>query len=251
MCVCVCVCVCLGLLHLKYTVCFLHYTVTRAPQRWECRLNHKDQFFFLLMLVRMVMVTCWWLWTCLLCILGELYAKYQYVILCELLFKNIYIWLYLQLLTGGTVLRAFWESTSGVIILILAQIKFTFIFPLLLLFSCPVTSNSFVTPWIGNIQGRILEWVCHFLSPGDFPNSGIEPTYLACISCIAGELSHWGIWSLMEFLLTSIICLEIRVKDENILKKNQMNMLYWMSLWKIQVQKSSRELFIWIGNSEK
>ena len=70
----------------------MHYTVTRAPQRWECRLNHKDQFFFLLMLVRMVMVTCWWLWTCLLCILSELYAKYQYVILCELSFK-IYIYM--------------------------------------------------------------------------------------------------------------------------------------------------------------
>ena len=169
--------------------------------------------------------------------------------------KYIYIWLYLQLLTGGTVLRAFWESTSGVIILSLAQIKFAFIFPLLLLFSCPVTSNSFVTPWIGNIQGRILEWVCHFLSPGDFPNSGIEPTYPVCISCIAGEL--FTTEPLGNLIINGIfvgkyhLLRNKRVKDENILKKNQMNMLHWMSLWKIQVQKSSRELFIWIGNSEK
>ena len=25
----------------------VHYTLTRAPQRWECLLNHKNQFFSL------------------------------------------------------------------------------------------------------------------------------------------------------------------------------------------------------------
>ena len=200
----------------------------------------KINFFFLLtlgmcLLKRMVMETCWWLWMCLLRILGELYAKYQYVILCELLFKKKCIWLYLQLLTSRTVLQAFWESTSGVIILTLAQIKFAFIFSLLLLlFSCPVISNSFVTPWIGNIQARILDWVCHFLSPGDFPNPDIKPTSPACISCIAGGL--FTAEPLRNLIINGIVVDKYHllrnksVKDENMSEKNQMNMLHWRSL---------------------
>ena len=36
----------------------------------------------------------------------------------------------------------------------------------------------FETPWTGILQARILEWVA-FPSPGDLPNLGIKPRYLA------------------------------------------------------------------------
>ena len=74
------------------------------------------------------MVTCCLLCTCVpgLCILGELYVKYQYVILMYDPLSQKCIWLCLSLLTGRTFLRAFWAPASLVIILSLARIKFTF-----------------------------------------------------------------------------------------------------------------------------
>ena len=43
-------CVCLDLIPASL-MCSVHphYTLTRAPQRWECLLNHKDQIFFFLL----------------------------------------------------------------------------------------------------------------------------------------------------------------------------------------------------------
>ena len=76
------------------------------------------------------MVTCCSLCMCLpgLCILDELYIKYQYVIFTYDPLSQKCVWLCLRLLTGATVLRAFRESASQVIILSLAQIKFPFFF---------------------------------------------------------------------------------------------------------------------------
>ena len=49
---------------------------------------------------------------------------------------------------------------------------------LLLLLSCPVTSNSFVTPWIGIIWARIWEWVVISFLHGIFPAQGSNPHLL-------------------------------------------------------------------------
>ena len=50
---------CLGLLPPSFPLsvkCSVHYTWTRAPQRWECLLNPEEQFFFfLLMLARQLL----------------------------------------------------------------------------------------------------------------------------------------------------------------------------------------------------
>ena len=67
-------------------------------------------------------------------------------------------------------------------------------FWLLLLLSHPVVSDSFSAPWIEDFPGKNTGVGCHFLSPGELPDPGIEPASPACVSCIAGGLwvlSHW------------------------------------------------------------
>ena len=87
-----------------------------------------------------------------------------------------------------------------------------------------------MTPWIGNIQARILDWVCHFLSPDDFPNRDIKPISPACISCIAGGLftaEPLGNLIINEIVVDKYHLLRNKsVKDENISEKNQTNMLH-------------------------
>ena len=87
-----------------------------------------------------------------------------------------------------------------------------------------------MTPWIGNIQARILDWVCHFLSPGDFPNPDIKPISPACIACIAGGLftaEPLGNLIINEIVVDKYHLLRNKsVKDENISEKNQTNMLH-------------------------
>ena len=60
----------------------------------------------------------------------------------------------------------------------------------MLLFSHPVKSNSFATPWNGLFEVRILEWVA-FPSPGYLPNPGIEPKSPA-LQVDSLPLSHQG-----------------------------------------------------------
>ena len=62
---------------------------------------------------------------------------------------------------------------------------FELAFWLLLLLSCPVVSDSFWTPWIEIFPGKSTGVGCHFLSPGDLPDPGIEPTSPAYVSCLA------------------------------------------------------------------
>ena len=62
---------------------------------------------------------------------------------------------------------------------------FELAFWLLLLLSCPIVSDSFSTPWIEIFPGKNTGVGCHFLSPGDLPDPGIEPTSPAYVSCIA------------------------------------------------------------------
>ena len=49
---------------------------------------------------------------------------------------------------------------------------------LLFLFSCPVMSDSFATPWIGIFQARILEWVAISFLQRIFLTQGSNPHLL-------------------------------------------------------------------------
>ena len=69
-----------------------------------------------------------------------------------------------------------------------AGLGFESAFWLLLLLSHPVVSDSFSTPWIEDFPGKNTGVGCHFLSPGELPDPGIEPASPACVSCIAGGL---------------------------------------------------------------
>ena len=122
-----------------------NYTLTRPPQRWECLFNHKDHFCFVLfcfltlamwLLRRIVFFPNFvgghgdWLLALLpgLCILGELYLKCQYVILMDGSLSQKCIWPCLWLLTARRVFRIFYKTFSWLIVLNLAQIKFSFFF---------------------------------------------------------------------------------------------------------------------------
>ena len=128
----------------------LHYTLTRPPQRWACLLHHRDQCFLFSFLwcqqcesledkivslfskgswlrvarfVRSDLACVFWV---------SLMQKCQCLIMMyDLLSQKCIFWStfvymkYLWLLTSGTGLRAFWKSASWVILLRLAQIKFS------------------------------------------------------------------------------------------------------------------------------
>ena len=62
-------------------------------------------------------------------------------------------------------------STSLTLWIMLACLCLT---PLLLV-SCPGMPDSFATPWIGNFQAGILEWVAISFLQGIFPTQGSNP----------------------------------------------------------------------------
>ena len=83
---------------------------------------------------------------------------------------------------------------------------------MLLWFSCPLMSDSSVTPWIGILQARILDWVAISFSKGSS-----WPRGRTCISCI-GRRSYTA--EPQEKILASHIsnnhlCLEYIKNDYN------------------------------------
>ena len=66
---------------------------------------------------------------------------------------------------------------------------------LLFLFSCPVMSDSFATPWIGIFQARILERVAISFLQRIFLTQGSNPHLLPASPALQANslsLSHWG-----------------------------------------------------------
>ena len=59
---------------------------------------------------------------------------------------------------------------------------------LLLLFSCPVVSDSFMTPWIEIFQARILEKVAISFIQGIFPTQGFNLSLLCLLFWQANSL---------------------------------------------------------------